>query len=43
MKHHERLPGVGYPYGLENAEISLAGRTDSIIDVYDGTYRREAL
>lgn len=34
-QHHERLNGTGYPAGLRDREVSLAGRIVAIADVYD--------
>ena len=34
-QHHERLDGSGYPAGLRDTEVSLAGRGVAIADVYD--------
>ena len=34
-EHHERLDGKGYPNGLTNEEISLAGRIVAVADVFD--------
>ncbi|MBO1256767.1 HD-GYP domain-containing protein [Alteromonas sp. 5E99-2] len=34
-EHHERLDGLGYPYGKKGDEISQAGRMIAIADVYD--------
>ncbi len=34
-EHHERMDGSGYPRGLNEDQISLAGRLVSIADVYD--------
>ncbi len=34
-QHHEKLTGIGYPYGLKNHKIGLFGRISSIVDVYD--------
>lgn len=34
-EHHERLDGLGYPYGKKGAEISKQGRMIAIVDVYD--------
>lgn len=33
--HHERWDGLGYPYGLEAAEIPLSARIVAVVDVYD--------
>ena len=33
-RHHEKLDGSGYPYGLKGAEISDLVRLISIVDVY---------
>ncbi len=33
--HHERLNGVGYPYGLTGDKISTYGRMIAICDVFD--------
>lgn len=35
LHHHEKINGSGYPYGLTQAEISLAARLGAICDVYD--------
>lgn len=34
-QHHEKLNGKGYPRGLQNDDISMAGRMASIVDIYD--------
>jgi HD-GYP domain-containing protein (c-di-GMP phosphodiesterase class II) len=34
-QHHERLDGSGYPNGLKNGEITLAGRIAAVADVFD--------
>ena len=34
-QHHERLDGSGYPAGLMETAVSLAGRVVAIADVYD--------
>ncbi len=34
-EHHERWDGNGYPRGLANTDISLAGRIVSVADAYD--------
>lgn len=34
-QHHEKLTGIGYPYGLKNHKIGLFGRISSIVDIYD--------
>jgi len=34
-QHHEKLTGIGYPYGLKGDQIGLFGRISSIIDIYD--------
>lgn len=33
--HHEKWDGTGYPLGLKEARISLAGRITAIADVFD--------
>lgn len=33
--HHERLDGLGYPYGLKGEELCLFSRMSTIVDVYD--------
>lgn len=35
LTHHERWDGKGYPQGLRQEEIPIAGRITAIIDVYD--------
>ncbi|MGE5386180.1 MAG: HD-GYP domain-containing protein [Betaproteobacteria bacterium] len=35
LEHHERFDGLGYPYGLQGEDISLAGRMAAIVDTYD--------
>jgi len=35
LYHHERFDGTGYPYGLSGAEIPLAARLVSVVDVFD--------
>lgn len=34
-QHHEKLNGQGYPRGLKDDQISMAGRMASIVDIYD--------
>ena len=34
-EHHERLDGMGYPFGKKGDEISRSGRMIAIADVYD--------
>ena len=34
-QHHERMDGKGYPYGLQENEISLFGRIVAVADVFD--------
>jgi len=38
--HHERWDGTGYPQGLREAQIPVAGRVMAIVDVYDATVSR---
>lgn len=38
--HHEKYNGKGYPNGLKNDEIPLAGRLMAIVDVYDALVNR---
>jgi putative nucleotidyltransferase with HDIG domain len=35
LLHHEKVDGSGYPFGLKEEAISLAGRMGAICDVYD--------
>lgn len=35
MRHHERVDGTGYPFGLKGDEISTIGKMSAIVDVYD--------
>ena len=35
IHHHEKLTGIGYPYGLEDEKIGVFGRIASIVDIYD--------
>ncbi|NTS78611.1 HD-GYP domain-containing protein [Catenovulum sp. SM1970] len=34
-QHHEKLSGKGYPNGLNDEQISQAGRMIAIVDIYD--------
>lgn len=38
--HHERWDGTGYPQGLRDAEIPVAGRVMAVVDVYDAVVTR---
>ena len=38
--HHERWDGAGYPQGLRETEIPIAGRVMAIVDVYDAVVSR---
>lgn len=38
--HHEKYDGSGYPYGLQEEEIPLAGKIMAIADVYDALTTR---
>lgn len=35
LHHHERVDGMGYPHGLQGADISLMARAAAVCDVYD--------
>ena len=35
LHHHERIDGLGYPFGLRAGDISLHARMGAICDVYD--------
>ncbi len=35
LTHHEKWDGSGYPRGLKNEEISIAGRITALADVFD--------
>lgn len=34
-EHHERYDGSGYPRGLKDSEMSLAGKIGAVVDIYD--------
>jgi putative nucleotidyltransferase with HDIG domain len=34
-RHHERLDGSGYPWGLRGGQLDLAARTVAVADVYE--------
>ena len=34
-QHHEKMTGIGYPYGLKDDQIGIFGRISSIVDIYD--------
>ena len=40
LQHHERLSGLGYPYGLSGNAINLFGRICAIADCYDAMTTR---
>ena len=40
LQHHERLSGLGYPYGLSGGAINLFGRICAIADCYDAMTTR---
>lgn len=40
FSHHERWDGKGYPLGLDNTRIPLAGRIMAVADVYDALISR---
>ena len=42
LQHHERADGKGYPQGLSDEEISLAGRIVAVADVYDALTSRRS-
>lgn len=35
LEHHERYDGSGYPYGLQDSEISIEGKIGAVVDIYD--------
>lgn len=35
LEHHERADGSGYPKGLKDSEISIAGKIGAVVDIYD--------
>ena len=40
LQHHERLSGLGYPYGLSGSAVNLFGRICAIADCYDAMTTR---
>jgi putative nucleotidyltransferase with HDIG domain len=40
--HHERMDGLGYPFGLQGDEIPVYARICSIIDAYDSMLSNRA-
>ncbi len=40
LEHHERLDGSGYPRGLKEDEISMAGRIIAVADAFDALASR---
>ncbi len=41
-RHHEKLDGSGYPFGLSGAEIDDVGRISAICDVYSALIEKRA-
>ena len=46
--HHERVDGLGYPHGLKNESISIAGKMAAVVDAFDAMtssrpYRKRAM
>ncbi|SFC68750.1 HD-GYP domain-containing protein [Clostridium uliginosum] len=35
LQHHERIDGLGYPYGIKDNKINYMAKISSIADVYD--------
>ncbi|MBZ4644054.1 MAG: metal dependent phosphohydrolase [Deferribacteraceae bacterium] len=35
VEHHERADGSGYPRGLKDEDISIAGKIGAVVDIYD--------
>ncbi len=42
LAHHERLDGLGYPRGLEGADIPILARIIAVADVYDVMTARDS-
>ena len=34
MRHHEKLDGKGYPYGIKEEELSLAEKIVAVADIF---------
>ena len=42
LAHHERMDGLGYPYGISGEEIPIAARIIAIADTYDVMTARDS-
>lgn len=42
MRHHEKLDGTGYPYGIVEEEMSMAEKIVAVADIYSALTRKRS-
>lgn len=42
MRHHEKLDGNGYPYGIKEEEMSMAEKIVAVADIYSALTRKRS-